>query len=240
MQKEYKQLSKYYDLINNEKNYKEESSDFVRIINKYRKSKGKNLLDLACGTGSHIYYLKKIFHVEGIDLSRDLIKIAKKKNPHVKFGVVDMRKIKSKEKYGVVTILFSSISYLMTKKELIKTLNNVHKILNDGGVLLIETVYLKDYFKGIKNHVRKYSDERISIKRILNISMKKEIYNLDVRYEIFEEGKPKQIIFDKHFLKAWTKSEFKSFLEKAGFKVKFFNYDKTGTKLFVCVKVPNK
>jgi len=240
MKKEYKSLSKYYDLIHNEKNYKEEVNDFIKIIEKYKKSKGRNLLDMCCGTGSHIFYLKEKFNVEGIDISKELIKIAKEKNPKTKFILEDISEFKTKKKFDIITILFSSIAYLRNKKEIIKIMANSYKRLKFGGVLFIETIFLKDSLKEIKNHLRKYSDKNINLKRFINLNIKKDFAELNAKYEIKEKNSIQKIIYDTQKIKLFSKLEMKKILEDVGFEVKFFNYKKTGTKLFVCVKVSSK
>lgn len=46
----YKELAKYYDLIYHWKNYKKETDKIKKLISRYKKSDGKALLDVACGT----------------------------------------------------------------------------------------------------------------------------------------------------------------------------------------------
>jgi len=75
----YKELAKYYDLIYLSKDYKKESKKLMRIIKRYKKSEGKNLLDVACGTGSHLKFLEKKFDCFGIDVNNEMLKIARKK-----------------------------------------------------------------------------------------------------------------------------------------------------------------
>lgn len=79
MKKEYDKLSKYYDMLHNQKDYKSECEYFSKIINKNKKTKWNKLLDLACGTWEHIKLLKKDFDCEWLDSSKDMIDIARKK-----------------------------------------------------------------------------------------------------------------------------------------------------------------
>ena len=89
----YKQLAKFYDKIYASIPY-EKWADFIfRCWKKFCKSKGKDLLDVACGTGNLMLELKKLgFNVFGLDLNKEMIKIAKKKiKTKAKFYIGDMK-----------------------------------------------------------------------------------------------------------------------------------------------------
>jgi len=55
----YNKTAKYYDLIYGWKDYRKESEFIHKLIQKHKKNTGNELLDVACGTGNHIRYLKK-------------------------------------------------------------------------------------------------------------------------------------------------------------------------------------
>ena len=234
MKREYYTLSKYYDLLHHKKNYQQEAKDFSKLIKRYKIAKGNLLVDLACGSGNHISYLKKDFDVLGVDISKKLIKIAKKKNPDVNFFVDDISKIKFYQKFDVITILFSSISYL-SKRKFIKTIKNISKGLNLGGILLIETLFLKDNLKEIKSHIRRYSDKDRNITRKINLTTKRNSAKLEADYEIKERNLPKVLIHDKQKLTLLSKEKITKILEKYGLTTRFRNY-KTGTTLILARK----
>lgn len=236
MKKEYAQLSKYYDVLHNKKNYEAEAKFFINLINKYKKSKGNRLLDVACGTGSHLFYFKKRFYGEGIDLNKNLIKIAKNKNPDLKFKIEDMRNFKINKKFDIITILFSSIAYLKNKNEINKTLKNVYNHLATGGILIIETLYLKKSFREIKNHLREYSDDSFSIKRVIDAKIKDNVAELQAKYFVKEKNKKETIIKDNLKIPLLTKNELIKSLSKIGFKIKIQQYNQTKTTIFICIK----
>jgi ubiquinone/menaquinone biosynthesis C-methylase UbiE len=76
----YKELAKYYDLIYSFKDYKKEAVRIKALVSKYKKSEGKELLDVACGTGHHLNHLKDEFSCTGVDISREILEIARKNN----------------------------------------------------------------------------------------------------------------------------------------------------------------
>ena len=69
--------AQYYDEIyaSVDKDYAAEAKKAHRLIQTYKKSKGKTLLDVACGTGFHASLLSKSYQVEGLDLDLSLIHI---------------------------------------------------------------------------------------------------------------------------------------------------------------------
>lgn len=46
----YTDLARYYDLIYSWKDYQKEAATIQRLIVKYKRSKGNDLLEVACGT----------------------------------------------------------------------------------------------------------------------------------------------------------------------------------------------
>ena len=73
-----KDYSLLYDLIYSKKDYKAETNLISELIKKFLSSK-VNILDIGCGTGQHtLELLKKGYKVTGVDLSNEMLKIAKK------------------------------------------------------------------------------------------------------------------------------------------------------------------
>ena len=72
----------YYDVIYDAagKNYKAESKRLDELIRRHKKSVGNALLDVACGTGRHISYLKSSYSAEGLDLDPGLLAIAEEES----------------------------------------------------------------------------------------------------------------------------------------------------------------
>jgi len=61
----YDRSAEFYDAIYSFKNYEKEAAKLHELIQKHKRSRGNNQLEVACGTGSHITYLKNDYTVEG-------------------------------------------------------------------------------------------------------------------------------------------------------------------------------
>ena len=109
---------------------------FEKFISKYVDLKNKSIIDLACGGGANTFFLARKFPNStflGVDISSNLIKIAKKKikkNLNIrncsflKENWINIHKLKKNKKFhGIIS--FQSLSYISYPYE--KCLKNIKK-----------------------------------------------------------------------------------------------------------------
>ena len=78
--KPYNHFAEIYDDLTENVNYKVRSDHISGFFNKYNIPKNGSILDLACGTGSvSAEFIKKGYHITGIDLSTEMLSIADNK-----------------------------------------------------------------------------------------------------------------------------------------------------------------
>ena len=128
-----------YDAIH--KNYKADNN----FISKIAKRTGGPVLELAAGTGRLAKGILDLgLNYTGIDISKEFLKVAKKKyNKKAKFFNSDMRKFKFKKKYKFIFIGFNSFLHLRNKKEALLCLNSVKAHLLSDGIFLA-SLYIPD------------------------------------------------------------------------------------------------
>ena len=134
----YSKLAKIYDALYSFKNYEAEAKRLHEIISEKKTSPGNALLDVACGTGTHLSFLKKYYAVEGVDLTPEMLEVARVRNPEVTFHQGEMRSFDLGRRFDVVTCLFSSIGYMKSLHDLREAIINMARHLQPGGVLIIE------------------------------------------------------------------------------------------------------
>jgi demethylmenaquinone methyltransferase/2-methoxy-6-polyprenyl-1,4-benzoquinol methylase len=105
-----------------------------------RIKKGSYILDVGCGTGVLTEHLLKRVGSEGkvfgVDFSEKMIEIAKSKFkdfPNVEFIVEDVNSLTFKNYFDYI-ICYSAFPHFEDKKKVLKQL---HKMLKNGGILLI-------------------------------------------------------------------------------------------------------
>lgn len=221
MNQEYTLSAKYYDAIYDWKDYKKESKNLVRLIQKNKKNNGKELLEVACGTGRYLEHLKNYFHCSGIDYSKDMLKVTRKKFPKMELKQMDMAKLKFGKKFDVIVCLFSSIGYVKTEKRLRQTIRAFAHHLNKGGVLIIEPWLTREQYKVGRPHGNLYKSEDLVVARV-NISEKREnISVMDMYHLIGERGKKVKLVVEHHELGMFSVPKTLSLLQEAGLEARF-------------------
>lgn len=217
----YRELARYYDLIYSFKAYKKEAEQIKRFVKKYKKSEGKELLDVACGTGKHLNYLKDNFTCTGVDLNEDMLKIARERFPDVIFKKSDMIDLKIDKKFDVITCLFSSIGYVKTYKNLTKTINGFSNHLKEGGVLIIEPWISRDDYNVGLPHMTTYDRKEIKIARVNVSKIEGNVSILEFHYLVAEKNKEVKYFVDKHELGLFEIEDTLDIMQEAGLKAVF-------------------
>lgn len=136
----------YYNMFYRDKDYAGEAKIVNEIIEKYGKQNyEKRILNIGCGTGRHDLEFNKLgYKIHGIDLSDDMISIAKKNtldDEAFLYEVQDARDFKVKEPYDIITSLFHVMSYQNTNEDLNRVFSCVNKALNRGGIFVFDAWY---------------------------------------------------------------------------------------------------
>ena len=218
-----KELAKYYDLIYSGKNYEKEAGHLKDLILKNKKSKGISLLEVACGTGRNLEYIENDFKCIGLDLNKEMLKVARKRLRKTRLIQGNMIDFNLNQKFDVITCMFSSIGYLKTYDNLEKTLNNFSRHLNKVGVLVIEPWFTKRGYKVGKPGMVVYDGDDIKIAR-LNVSMAKgNISIMEMHHLIAERGRPVKNIASKEELGMFEIPVFLKMMRKAGLSARFID-----------------
>src|SRR4030095_7263880 len=105
--------AQFYDALYHFKDYAAAAEQLHALIQETCPG-ASTLLDVACGTGKHLEYLRAYYRVEGLDLNAQLLEVARKRCPGVLFHQGNMVDFNLDRSFDVVTCLFSSIGYVKT------------------------------------------------------------------------------------------------------------------------------
>lgn len=231
----YGQLANYYDEIYHFKNYQKEAEKIETLIRQYKKSQGNLLLDVACGTGNHVGYLKKHYRVEGLDSSPEMLRIARKKHPDIIFHRGDMTSFKLKNRFDIITCLFSAIGHVKTKSRMRGAVRNMGNHLQPGGLMIIEPwITPANFRKGLIGW--DFVDKpNLKIARINISKVRGPVSAFEYHYLIGTPGRVQHVV-DKVSQGLWTHEEHLEAFQDAGLNVSFDSEGLMGRGLYLGVK----
>ena len=224
---DYSVQAKYYDVL--EENPSVEA--FNKVLDKLlKKHKVKSVFDITCGTGSQAIYLdKKGYDVTASDFSKEMVAIAQKKYPKIKFKQADMRSANFGNFDAVISI-FNAIGHL-SKSDFQKAIQNISNNLKTGGLYIFD-IFNFDF---MKNNFIPYEfidtcKEVDGIKYVRfnknKFDKKKQLMTMNQKTFIQEGLDKPQIFRDSWDMQIYSSEQLKNILEKNGFEiVEFLSMD---------------
>jgi len=224
----FNKYAQYYDLLYSTKNYEAEVNYVDSLIEKYC-PQVNTILDLGCGTGSHDFYLaKKGYTVEGVDVSKTMVKLAQEKKEkegieNISFQCGDITSLKMGKEFDTVISLFHVMNYLKENSLMQAGFSNATKHLKKGGLFIFDCWYgpavLSDH---PKSGVKRLENEKIKVTRIVEPLLHPNRNVVDVNYEIVIKEKATskvETISEKHSVRYFFMPEIQALLQQLNMEI---------------------
>jgi SAM-dependent methyltransferase len=141
---DYDLLAKYYDVVTGDSSTE---SAFIDSLIKQRHSRAVTLLEVACGTGGIIAPLAARYRVSGIDISPDMLAVAREKLPAgTPLYLADMSSFRLDATFDAVICIYHGINHLLDFPAWERFFDCAYRQLNDGGVLIFD-IFTTDYLQ---------------------------------------------------------------------------------------------
>jgi len=221
-----------YDLFYADKNYEAECDMIEEVFKKYGDGPIKSILDLGCGTGNHAISLaKRGYEVTGIDISPDMLKIARKKvfnlqpstfNFQPIFLEGDIRSLDLGKKFDAVLMMFAVLGYQTTNKDVFAALHTVRRHLNPGGLFICDVWYGPAVLTiRPSERVKVIPTTEGKIIRVTSGSLDTFRHTCEVKYHVWEIN-GKQVVNEseeKHVMRYFFPQELNFFMNQASFQI---------------------
>ncbi|HYP18996.1 MAG TPA: class I SAM-dependent methyltransferase [Chloroflexia bacterium] len=220
----YQRNARYYDALYSWKDYSAESTKLVELVQAQAQRPAGTLLDVACGTGAHLVYLRDYFHIEGVDFEPEMLSIARDRLPGVALTQGDMVDFDLGRSFDVVTCLFGSIGYVKTLERLNQALANMARHVSPGGLLVIEPWFMPERFQPGTIHSLFVDQPDLRIARMNVSTIEGRLSILHFHYMV---GTPQGIDYwdERHEMALFTHEEYTQAFHSAGLDV---SYDEQG------------
>jgi SAM-dependent methyltransferase len=222
-----------YDIIYSSfKDYGGET-DRIAALLRAQQPACRTVLDVACGTGEHARLLSAHgFHVDGLDLDANLVRLAAAKNPTGRFFEGDMCVFNLGRRYDAVLCLFSSIGYARTLGRVTEALVCFREHLAPHGVTIVEPWFTPDVMQPGHTDSRTVESHGLRITRTSRTQLDGRISRLTFDYEV-EGPQGTRRATELHELGLFTVDEMCKAFTAAGLAVSHEAAGLTGRGLYV-------
>jgi ubiquinone/menaquinone biosynthesis C-methylase UbiE len=229
------EFAEIYDLIYSwwrKKDYTTEAAQVTEMI-RDRNPAASSLLDIACGTGVHLARFAEWFdHVEGLDLSEAMLTVARGRLPGAGLHQGDMRALDLPRRFDAITCMYTAIAH-QTEDELGATLRRFARHLNPGGVVAIDPWWFPETF--IEGYVSAevITPDHRSIARVSHATRDGDWSRTDVHYLVADEKTGVRYFTEPYVHRLFTRGQYETALEGAGFAVEYVEGFHSGRGLFM-------
>ena len=235
------EMAEWYDLMYCDA---ETTAKQIRLLRQlFRKHSVESILDVACGTGCQAIELAQAgYRVAGIDIEPGMLAHARKKarglGLAISFRKQDMRRINVREKFDAAIIFSTSLAYLTTNDDVIKSLESVNRHLRRGGVLIIDTFFAWPHMvagslKGKVIDSVKHDDRTYQVTDENKLALTTNYLYVNSTHERKVGSKRLRTLADKRptKLRLFLPNELELFFQFTGFTLEGFLGDLEGHKL---------
>lgn len=193
----------------------------------------RSLLDVACGTGAHLRrFARRCPHVEGLELSPDMLTVARGALPDVALHEGDMRTFRLPRRFDVVTCLFSSIGHMADVSELTAAVRSMAHHLTPGGTLVVEPWWFPEAFLPgyVAADVVETGERRIC--RVSHSTRDGHASRVEVHYVVADPAGIRSFV-DIQYITLFTRAEYEHAFREAGCEVTYVEGGLCGRGLFI-------
>lgn len=139
MTKLYSDLAYLYDAMY--QTFIDYDKEFGLYANLLKQHQAKSLLEIGCGSG-HLAkrFTDQQYDYRGVDISPQMLDIARRRCPQTQFEQADMRTITTNRQFDAVLITARSISYIIHNQEILSTFRHIGQCLSTNGKLIFDFI----------------------------------------------------------------------------------------------------
>ncbi|RIK33232.1 MAG: class I SAM-dependent methyltransferase [Chloroflexi bacterium] len=215
--------AQFYDALYHFKDYEAAAQQLHEVVQQHN-PRARTLLDVGCGTGRHLEWLRNHYQVAGLDINADLLTVARQRCPDVPLYEGDMVDFELDQQFDVVASLFSSIGYVKTVPRLYQAVGCLAHHVRTGGLLLVEPWFSPENYWGGRLTANYVDQLELKIAWMYTSEREHNVSVFDINYLV---GTPREVTYftERHELGLFTHDEYMGAFQQAGLAV---TYDEKG------------
>lgn len=225
MTKLYSDLAYLYDAMY--QTFIDYDKEFDLYATLVRQHGATSVLEIGCGSG-HLAkrFTEQHYDYQGVDISSQMLAIARYRCPGAWFEQADMRTITSSRLFDAVLITARSISYIIHNQDVLSTFRHIRQVLPDDGKLIFDYIdantFLPDMDESVVIEHRATHNQQSYLRQSTYVPNLTSGLTWDWHSAFFIEsvdGHRQPIATDLATLRAFVPDEMRLLLGLAGFGV---------------------
>lgn len=200
---------------------------------------GKKIMEIGCGTGEILQRLAAYgYEVSGIDISEEMLRIAKAKYDSLDIKKEDMRIIKNENEFDGVVCVFDALNYLQSFEELKLVFENIKRAIKPNGIFLFDLLNRKMIDSMFPEDI--FADDRENMSIIWKHSYNEEtdLDKISTSFFIREEKNVYKRYDEVFYKKIYSSKKILQLITEMGFELisKEVNIDIAGPRMIYLLK----
>jgi len=224
--RQYSILAEIYDAVMHDVDY-EAWADYIDEVIMRHHHQARDILELACGTGTMAISMDELgyYNITATDLSPDMIRKAIEKGEElesdVSFHTLDFLDINLNQKFDAVYMVFDSLNYIHNIDDIKKLHEQVHKVLNPGGIFVYDFTTPRNSRKAIRylDNEKETVNKQFSYQRSSRYDDDKRIHTntFDILLKDLSDSQGDKNYREEHQQRIYTMNEIKPIVESSPF-----------------------
>jgi SAM-dependent methyltransferase len=210
----YTQTAELYDAIYSQKDYMSEVDKLRTLLGRLAPD-ARTILDVGCGTATHLGMLRAFYQVEGIDVQPEMLAVARRRLAEITFHQGDMRTFALPKTYDVVTCLFSSIGYMTTLEQLGAAIANMARHVAPGGWLVVEPWFSPEAYRPGTMHAVFVNELDLKVARMNVSELEGRVSVMEMHYMVGRTSGVETFV-ERHEMGLFTTEEYMDAFRRAG------------------------
>ncbi len=215
----FKKSARFYDALYHFKDYGAAAAKLHQVIQDHDPN-ASTLLDVGCGTGQHLVFFREWYQVAGLDLSPELLAVARERCGDLPLHQGSMVDFELDRSFDVIVCLFSAIAYVRTLGLMEQAVLNMARHLRPGGLLMVEPWFSPETY-WVGKLTANFADlPDLKIAWMYTSEREAGLSILDIHFLV---GTPEGIeqFSERHELGLFTHEEHIAAFQKAGLDVRY-------------------
>lgn len=216
-----------YDFVYDQKDYDGEVELLHRLFVEYAEGDVRSVLDLGCGTGSHLLRLASTgYEVVGVDRSSEMLAVAAKKarerNLNVTLHQQDVRQFQLSNRFDAVIMMFAVLGYQTENSDILDTLRAARRHMRAGGLLVFDIWFGPAVLSQKPDErVRRIEGNNEYWIRTASgeIDLLRDVCHVDIRLTHYRVGHEPTEVHERHTMRYFFVNELELLLNVAGFRL---------------------